>query len=125
MNPCSRLICRARASASPLSRPCRITSTPNAEMRVSLGSATVSGSITDSFRTGAKQQVRPQCRGCRNRRQSTALPGPRRPRKSASKKLSSWGDAIILTVAFLLVVFRDLTEGIVVGFALGSLLFIA
>lgn len=37
---------------------------------------------------------------------------------------SSRGDALVLTVTFLLVVFRDLTEGIVVGFVLGALLFI-
>jgi len=37
---------------------------------------------------------------------------------------SSWGDAVVLAVTFLLVVFRDLTEGIVVGFVLGALLFI-
>ena len=37
---------------------------------------------------------------------------------------SSWGDALVLLVTFALVVFRDLTEGIVVGFALGSMLFI-
>ena len=37
---------------------------------------------------------------------------------------SSWGDAAVLLVTFGLVVFRDLTEGIVVGFALGALLFI-
>ena len=37
---------------------------------------------------------------------------------------SSWGDAAVLLVTFALVVFRDLTEGIVVGFALGSILFI-
>ncbi|MFC7704385.1 SulP family inorganic anion transporter [Plastorhodobacter daqingensis] len=37
---------------------------------------------------------------------------------------SSSGDAAVLLVTFLLVVFRDLTEGIVVGFALGGLLFI-
>ena len=37
---------------------------------------------------------------------------------------SSAGDAIVLIVTFGLVVFRDLTEGIVVGFALGALLFI-
>lgn len=36
----------------------------------------------------------------------------------------SRGDAAVLSVTFLLVVFRDLTEGIVVGFALGALLFI-
>jgi SulP family sulfate permease len=37
---------------------------------------------------------------------------------------SSRGDAVVLVVTFLLVVFRDLTEGIVVGFLLGSVLFI-
>ena len=37
---------------------------------------------------------------------------------------SSWGDALVLLVTFALVIFRDLTEGIVVGFALGSVLFI-
>ncbi|MCX2724438.1 SulP family inorganic anion transporter [Roseibium salinum] len=37
---------------------------------------------------------------------------------------SSRGDALVLMVTFLLVVFRDLTEGIVVGFALGAVLFI-
>ena len=37
---------------------------------------------------------------------------------------SSRGDALVLAVTFLLVVFRDLTDGIVVGFALGSILFI-
>lgn len=37
---------------------------------------------------------------------------------------SSWGDAVVLLATFLLTVFRDLTEGIVVGFALGALLFI-
>jgi SulP family sulfate permease len=37
---------------------------------------------------------------------------------------SSVGDALVLVVTFLLVIFRDLTEGIVVGFLLGSLLFI-
>ena len=38
---------------------------------------------------------------------------------------SSRGDALVLVVTFGLVVFRDLTEGIVAGFALGGLLFIA
>ncbi|MFC5385076.1 SulP family inorganic anion transporter [Aquamicrobium segne] len=38
--------------------------------------------------------------------------------------LSSRGDAAVLLITFALVVFRDLTTGIVVGFALGSLLFI-
>ncbi|MCU0828978.1 MAG: SulP family inorganic anion transporter [Tabrizicola sp.] len=37
---------------------------------------------------------------------------------------SSWGDALVVGVTFLLVVFRDLTEGIVVGFALAGLVFI-
>ena len=37
---------------------------------------------------------------------------------------SSWGDAAVLLATFLLTVFRDLTEGIVVGFALGAILFI-
>ncbi len=38
---------------------------------------------------------------------------------------SSRGDALVLVVTFGLVVFRDLTEGIIAGFALGGLLFIA
>ncbi len=37
---------------------------------------------------------------------------------------ASWGDAIVLLATFLLVVFRDLTEGILVGFGLGTLLFL-
>jgi SulP family sulfate permease len=37
---------------------------------------------------------------------------------------SSRSDALVLVVTFLLVIFRDLTEGIVVGFALGGLVFI-
>jgi sulfate permease, SulP family len=37
---------------------------------------------------------------------------------------ASSGDALVLAATFLLVVFRDLTEGILVGFLLGSLLFI-
>jgi sulfate permease, SulP family len=37
---------------------------------------------------------------------------------------SSKGDALVLMATFLLVIFRDLTTGITVGFALGSLLFI-
>jgi SulP family sulfate permease len=37
---------------------------------------------------------------------------------------ASRGDALVLFATFLIVVFRDLTEGIVVGFALGSILFI-
>ncbi|TDQ84435.1 SulP family sulfate permease [Dongia mobilis] len=37
---------------------------------------------------------------------------------------SSRGDAVVVLATFLLTVFRDLTEGILVGFALGSLLFL-
>jgi sulfate permease, SulP family len=37
---------------------------------------------------------------------------------------SSWGDATVLLTTFLLTIFRDLTEGILVGFALGAVLFI-
>ncbi len=37
---------------------------------------------------------------------------------------SGWGEAAVLAVTFLLTVFRDLTEAIVAGFALGSVLFI-
>lgn len=37
---------------------------------------------------------------------------------------TSRGDAVVLLVTMLLVVFRDLTEGIIVGFTLGALLFI-
>ncbi len=37
---------------------------------------------------------------------------------------ASWGDAVVLLATFLLVVFRDLTEGILVGFGLGVLLFV-
>ena len=37
---------------------------------------------------------------------------------------SSRGDTVVLFATFLLVVFRDLTEGIVVGFAIGAMLFI-
>ena len=37
---------------------------------------------------------------------------------------ASRGEAAVLAVTFLLVVLRDLTEGIVIGFAMGSLLFI-
>ncbi len=37
---------------------------------------------------------------------------------------SGWGDAAVLAVTFFLTIFRDLTEAIVVGFALGSVLFI-
>jgi sulfate permease, SulP family len=38
---------------------------------------------------------------------------------------SSRADAMVVIVTFLLVVFRDLTEGIVVGFALGGVVFIS
>ncbi len=37
---------------------------------------------------------------------------------------SGWGDAAVLAVTFFLTIFRDLTEAIIVGFALGSVLFI-
>ncbi|MGY6707456.1 MAG: SulP family inorganic anion transporter [Rhizobiaceae bacterium] len=37
---------------------------------------------------------------------------------------ASWGDAAVLTVTFGLTIFRDLTEAIIVGFALGSVIFI-
>jgi SulP family sulfate permease len=37
---------------------------------------------------------------------------------------ASRGDAIVLLVTFLLVIFRDLTEGILAGFGLGALLFL-
>jgi SulP family sulfate permease len=37
---------------------------------------------------------------------------------------ASRGDAVVLLATFLLTVFRDLTEGILVGFALGAVLFI-
>ncbi|WP_414902344.1 SulP family inorganic anion transporter [Sphingomonas flavalba] len=37
---------------------------------------------------------------------------------------ASRGDAVVLAVTFALVIFRDLTEGIVVGFSLGALLFL-
>src|SRR5581483_7172398 len=37
---------------------------------------------------------------------------------------TSRGDAVVLLATFLLTIFRDLTEGIVVGFALGAVLFI-
>jgi SulP family sulfate permease len=37
---------------------------------------------------------------------------------------ASRGDAVVLLTTFLLVVFRDLTEGILVGFGIGALLFL-
>ncbi|MER1941516.1 SulP family inorganic anion transporter [Castellaniella sp. FW104-16D08] len=36
----------------------------------------------------------------------------------------SWGDAAVLLVTFLLVIFRDLSEGILIGFALSAFLFL-
>src|SRR5919202_313053 len=37
---------------------------------------------------------------------------------------ASRGDAVVLAATFLLVIFRDLTEGILVGFGIGALLFL-
>jgi SulP family sulfate permease len=37
---------------------------------------------------------------------------------------TSWGDAVVLLATFLLVIFRDLTEGIIAGFVLSALLFL-
>ncbi len=37
---------------------------------------------------------------------------------------SSWGDAVMLLTTFLLVIFRDLTEGILAGFGIGAMLFL-
>lgn len=37
---------------------------------------------------------------------------------------ASWGDAVVLLVTFLLVIFRDLSEGILIGFAVSTLLFL-
>jgi SulP family sulfate permease len=45
-------------------------------------------------------------------------------RQFATLVRSSWGDAVVLLVTFLLVIFRDLSEGIVVGFLIGTLLFV-
>ncbi|MBN9010354.1 MAG: STAS domain-containing protein [Rhizobiales bacterium] len=45
-------------------------------------------------------------------------------RQFATLLRSSWGDAIVLLVTFLLVVFRDLSEGIIAGFLIGTLLFV-
>jgi sulfate permease, SulP family len=45
-------------------------------------------------------------------------------REFAALIRSSWGDAVVLLATFLLVIFRDLTEGILVGFGLGVLLFL-
>jgi SulP family sulfate permease len=45
-------------------------------------------------------------------------------REFATLIRSSRGDATVLLATFLLTVFRDLTEGIVVGFALGAVIFI-
>jgi SulP family sulfate permease len=45
-------------------------------------------------------------------------------REFATLIRSSWGDALVLLSTFLLTIFRDLTEGILVGFALGAVIFI-
>lgn len=45
-------------------------------------------------------------------------------REFATLVRASFGDAIVLLATFLLVVFRDLTEGILVGFGIGTLLFL-
>jgi SulP family sulfate permease len=45
-------------------------------------------------------------------------------REFATLVRSSRGDALVLLATFFLTIFRDLTEGIVVGFALGAVLFI-
>ena len=45
-------------------------------------------------------------------------------REFAGLVRASWGDAVVVLSTFLLVIFRDLTEGILVGFALGTLLFL-
>lgn len=37
---------------------------------------------------------------------------------------ASWGDAAVLLTTFFLTIFRDLTEGILIGFGLGTLLFL-
>jgi SulP family sulfate permease len=45
-------------------------------------------------------------------------------REFATLLRASRGDALVLVTTFLLVVFRDLTEGILVGFGMGALLFL-
>lgn len=45
-------------------------------------------------------------------------------REFATLLRASFGDAVVLLVTFLLVVFRDLTEGILAGFGIGTLLFL-
>jgi SulP family sulfate permease len=45
-------------------------------------------------------------------------------REFATLVRASLGDAVVLLATFLLVVFRDLTEGILVGFGIGTLLFL-
>ncbi len=45
-------------------------------------------------------------------------------REFAGLVRASWGDAVVVLSTFLLVICRDLTEGILVGFALGTLLFL-
>ena len=64
-------------------------------------------------------------RSQRSRRCWRSSPGTwRRSMSSATLIRSSWGDATVLLATFLLTIFRDLTEGILVGFALGAVLFI-
>lgn len=46
------------------------------------------------------------------------------PHEFATLVRASRGDALVLLATFLLVVFRDLTEGILIGFGLGTLLFL-
>jgi sulfate permease, SulP family len=45
-------------------------------------------------------------------------------REFATLLRASLGDAVVLSATFALVVFRDLTEGILIGFGLGALLFL-
>jgi len=45
-------------------------------------------------------------------------------REFATLVRASSGDAVVLLATFLLVIFRDLTEGILVGFGIGTLLFL-
>ena len=72
---------------------------------------------------GAAGQLHPARRPCR--RAGGGLPGTcSRSSAFATLLRASRGDALVLLATFLIVVFRDLTEGIVVGFALGSILFI-
>ena len=43
-------------------------------------------------------------------------------REFAALVRASWGDAVVVLATFLIVVFRDLTEGILAGFGIGALL---